>query len=78
MSVKDNKSEVFSYVKKVKCEFLARSHTFSLNKWLFEHSFAFVLMQMCACLKEHMRKVIDYVFCALCIVCCWLESSRLQ
>ena len=33
----------------------------------FEHIFAFVLMQMCACLKEHMR--FDYVFCALCMVC---------
>jgi len=26
-------------------------------------------MQMCACLKEHMREVIDYVFCTLCMVC---------
>jgi len=26
-------------------------------------------MQMCACLKEHMRDVIDYVFCAFCMVC---------
>jgi len=25
-------------------------------------------MQRCASLKEHMRKVIDYVFCALCMV----------
>jgi len=33
----------------------------------FKHIFAFVLMQMCACLKEHMR--VDYVFCALCMVC---------
>jgi len=24
-------------------------------------------MQMCACLKKHMR--VDYVFCALCMVC---------
>jgi len=31
----------------------------------FKHIFAFVLMQMCACLKEHMR--VD--FCALYIVC---------
>ena len=33
----------------------------------FKHIFTFVLMQMCACLKEHMR--FDYVFCALCMVC---------
>jgi len=26
-------------------------------------------MQMCAGLKEHMREVIDYVICALCMVC---------
>jgi len=26
-------------------------------------------MQICACLKEHMREVIDYVFFALCMVC---------
>jgi len=26
-------------------------------------------MQMCAGLKEHMREVIDYVFCALCMIC---------
>jgi len=26
-------------------------------------------MQMCSCLKEHMREVIGYVFCALCMVC---------
>jgi len=32
----------------------------------FKHIFAFVLMQMCACLKEHMR--VDYVFCVLCMV----------
>jgi len=34
----------------------------------FKHIFAFVLMQMHACLKEHMRKVIDNVFCTLCMV----------
>jgi len=26
-------------------------------------------MPMCACKKEHMREVIDYVFYALCMVC---------
>jgi len=26
-------------------------------------------MQMSACLKEHMRGVINYVFCAPCMVC---------
>jgi len=35
----------------------------------FKHIFAFVLMQMCAHFKEHMREAIDYVFCALCMVC---------
>jgi len=30
-----------------------------LNKGIFENTFAFVLMQMCACLKAHMREVID-------------------
>jgi len=40
----------------------------------FKHIFAFVLMPMCACLKERMR--IDYVFCALFMVfpgsaVCW-------
>jgi len=34
MSAKDEKSEVFSYLKKVKGKFLARSHTISLNKGL--------------------------------------------
>jgi len=29
---------------------------------------AFVLLQTCGCLKEHMREVITYVFCALYIV----------
>jgi len=32
VSAKDKKSAVFSYFKKVKCEFLTRSHTMSLNK----------------------------------------------
>jgi len=41
----------------------------SLNKGRFEHIFDFMLMQMCACLKEHMREVTNYVFCALCMVC---------
>ena len=51
---------------KVKCEFLARSHTISLNKGLLNTS----SMQIWACLKEHTR--VDYEFCALCTVC----SSR--
>jgi len=34
-----------------------------------KHIFAFVLMTMRECLKEHMREVMDYVFCALCLVC---------
>jgi len=28
-----------------------------------------MFMPMCACLNEHMKEVIDYVFCALCMVC---------
>jgi len=32
----------------------------------FKHIFAFALMQMCACLKEHLT--VHYVFCALCMV----------
>jgi len=32
----------------------------------FKHFFAFVLMQMCACWKEHMT--VHCVFCALCMV----------
>jgi len=69
MSAKDGKSEFFSYLKKVKGELLTRNHTISLKKRASRHIFAFVLMQMCAGLKEHMREVIDYVFCALCMVC---------
>jgi len=38
ISAKDKKSEVFSYFMKVKCEFLARSHTVSLNKGLLNTS----------------------------------------
>ena len=68
MSAKDKNSEVFNCFKKVKGEFRAGSHTTSLNKGLL-HTFAFVLMQMSACQKEHMREVIDYVFRALCMVC---------
>jgi len=33
---------------------------------VFKLIFAFVLMQMCACLKEHI--IVNYVFCALCMV----------
>ena len=40
---------------------------FELEQMAFKHIFVFVLMQMCACLKEHMR--VEYVFCALCMVC---------
>jgi len=35
----------------------------------FKHTLAFLLMQICACWNERMREVIDYVFCALCMVC---------
>ena len=38
MSVKDKKSEVFSYLKNFKGEFHARRHTISLNKWLLNTS----------------------------------------
>jgi len=39
---------------------------FLFEQRAFEHIFAFVLMQKCACLKEHMT--VHYVFCALCMV----------
>jgi len=38
MSAKDKNSEVFSYLKKSKVKFLARSHTISLNKRLLNTS----------------------------------------
>jgi len=38
MSAKDKKPDVFSYLKKVKCEFLARSHIFYSNKALLNTS----------------------------------------
>jgi len=38
MSAKDKKSDVFSYFKRVKCEFPARRHTISLNKGLLNTS----------------------------------------
>jgi len=38
MSAKDKKSEVFIYFNKVKCEFLARSYTVSLNKGILNTS----------------------------------------
>ena len=41
----------------------------------FKHYFAFVLMQMCACLKEHMGEVIDYVFTVLCSA--WFTHTAL-
>jgi len=63
MSAKDKKSDVFSYFKNVKCEYLARSlfwkrtkkFFFQQNYCFFEqrafkHIFASVWMQMCACL----------------------------
>ena len=43
----------------------APTPTVSLNKGVFKHIFAFVLMQMCTCLKEHMREVIDCVLRSL-------------
>jgi len=67
MSAKDQKSEVFSCIKKVKCEFLARSHTDSFKKRLLNTSTCHFLKQMCACQKKHIR--VDCVFCALCMVC---------
>jgi len=38
MSAKDPKSEVFSYFKKAKGDFLARSHVISSNKGLLNTS----------------------------------------
>jgi len=63
-------------IKKVIGEFLTRNNTISLKKGVSRHIFAFVLMQMCADLKEHMRRVIDCVFCALCMVCQGSAFSR--
>jgi len=54
--------------KKSKVNFLLEVILFLWTK-AFKHIFAFVLMQMFACLKEYMRELIDYVFCALCMVC---------
>jgi len=34
-----------------------------------QRAFVFALMQRWACLKEHVSEVIDFVFCALCMVC---------
>jgi len=44
MSAKYQQSEAFSYFKKVKCGFLARSHTISLNKGLLNTS-----SHLCSC-----------------------------
>jgi len=38
MSAKDKKSDVFSYFKNVKCEFLAEHHIISLSKGLLNTS----------------------------------------
>jgi len=38
MSAKDKKADVFSYFKKVKGDFRARSHTISLNKGILNTS----------------------------------------
>jgi len=65
MSAKDMKSEIFSCIKIVKGEFLTRTHTISLKKRGSRHIFSFVLMQICAGLKEHMREIIDYMCFAL-------------
>jgi len=75
MSAKDTKSDVFSYFKNGKGEFLVGRRTISLNNGLL-NTFTFVLMQMCACLKAYMREVIDYVFCVLCMVCPGSAVSR--
>jgi len=66
MSAKDKKSEVFRNFQKVKCEFIAGSHTLYSNKGFLNTSSHLCLMQMCACWKEHMT--IHCVFCALCMV----------
>jgi len=63
-------------IKKIIGEFLTRNHTISLKIGVSGHIFAFLLMQMCAGLKEHMREIIDYVFCAHCMVCQGSAFSR--
>jgi len=42
------RNQKFSALLKIKGEFLAISHTISLNKGRLKHNLALVLMQMCA------------------------------
>jgi len=72
MSAKDENSEIFSYSKKAKCEFLARSHNYFFEQRVFKNIFAFVLMQMCACLKKHMR-----VGCVFALFACFAWAALL-
>jgi len=68
MSAKDNKSEVSSYYKKAKHEFLAGSHAIPSNK---RHLNTFCHLCYCKCLhvRKNTRELIDSVFCALRMVC---------
>jgi len=65
MSAKDKKSEVFSYFWKVKCEFIASSHTLYLNKGLLNTS-SHLCWCKCVCVGKNTEK--SSVFCALCMV----------
>jgi len=65
--------------KKSKVNFVPE--VFFFEQRAFEKILGFVLMQMCACSKEHMREVIDCVlrcFHGLPWQRCQLESPKLQ
>jgi len=55
-------------VKTSKVNFLLEVILFLWTKG-FKHIFAFMLMHMCACLKERTREVIGHLLCPLCMVC---------
>jgi len=76
MNAKDKnyKSEVFSYFEKSKVNFLLEAKMFLFEQMAFKHIFAFVL-KMCAFFKEHVREVMDNVFCVLCMVMVCLGSA---
>jgi len=65
MSANDKKSEVFSYVNWVKCEFLAKSHTASLNKGFQTNLRICVNANVCVFEWTHASRL----FYALYVVC---------
>jgi len=60
MSANDKKSEVFSYFKEVKCEFIVRSHTISMNIGLLNTS-----SHLCQCKSVCVWKNKRVFFCDL-------------